>query len=143
MATFENNGKPLFEFEDRGHDTPCWIWKKSKLTPNGYAKVWHNGKKMYAHRWLYEMLNGPIPPNMEMDHLCRQRDCVRPNHVEPVTKFVNIHRGAAPKIRNEQLREIVDLRAYGFSGPEIGAFYSCHKTAVYQAERRAKGIACH
>jgi hypothetical protein len=143
MANFRNNGLPLYEFEIRGYATPCWTWKKSKLTPNGYAKLWHDGRKVYAHRWLYEMHNGTIEAGLELDHLCRNRDCVRPDHLEAVSKFINIHRGAAPKIRNEHLHEIVDLRAYGFSGTEVGKFYGTHKTAVYQAQRRAKGLACH
>jgi hypothetical protein len=53
-----------------------------------------------AHRWSYEALVGPIPPGLEIDHLCRVRNCVNPSHLEPVTKAVNILRGESMSARH-------------------------------------------
>lgn len=49
-----------------------------------------------AHRLVYELLVGPIPDGLQLDHLCRNRGCVRPDHLEPVTRRTNILRGTGP-----------------------------------------------
>lgn len=70
----------------------CWEWTASK-TPLGYGKMQVSGKMQYAHRIVYELLVGPIPEGLELDHLCRNRGCVRPDHLEPVTHTENVRRG--------------------------------------------------
>ena len=51
------------------------------------------GKHFLAHRMIYELLVGPIPDGLEIDHLCRNRGCVNPGHMEPVTHRENLMRG--------------------------------------------------
>lgn len=69
----------------------CWIWQ-GQLT-NGYGRVKISGRKKSAHRVLWEKANGrPVPPGLQMDHLCRVTECVNPDHVEPVTSQENIRR---------------------------------------------------
>lgn len=70
----------------------CWIWKHAINRPNGYGIVWDGIKTRKAHRVLYEMFVGPIPPGKELDHLCRVRHCVNPKHLEPVTRRENLRR---------------------------------------------------
>ena len=70
----------------------CWIWLGS--TSAGYGRVWTEGKAVYAPRWLYETLVGPIPDGLQPDHLCRVRLCVFSGHLEPVTNRENILRGS-------------------------------------------------
>lgn len=88
---------PLYERADRGFRTPCWICNRAKR--RGYARMSVNGRPNVAvHRYLYERANGPVPVGLELDHLCRQRDCVNPEHLQPVTTAVNSRRGRQAKL---------------------------------------------
>lgn len=78
------------EVEDRGHDTPCWIWQGT-LVSTGYG--WW--RRRYAHRVAYEREHGAIPPGMQIDHLCSVKPCVRPDHLEAVTAGENMRRAYA------------------------------------------------
>jgi len=66
-------------------DSGCWIWQRH-LTLDGYGLKRFEGVKMGAHRAYYLIFMGPIPDGMELDHLCRRRACVNPDHLEPVTR---------------------------------------------------------
>lgn len=75
-------------------DSGCWEWTAA-MFPNGYGCIAQNGKPRKAHRIVYEFLVGPIPPGLHIDHLCRNRRCVNPEHLEPVTPRENNRRAAA------------------------------------------------
>lgn len=66
----------------------CWIWQASG-NGLGYGIVMIAGRTKLAHRVSYRHHVGPIPDGMEIDHLCRNRGCVNPDHLEPVTHRVN------------------------------------------------------
>jgi HNH endonuclease len=71
----------------------CLIWL-GPLNKGGYGSVHYPGQtKMNAHRAAYLIARGPIPPKLEPDHLCRLRCCIEPNHLELVTRSVNLKRG--------------------------------------------------
>jgi hypothetical protein len=70
----------------------CWVWTGA-TEHNGYARFWLDGKMRYAHRVAYEWFRGPIPAGLDLDHLCRVRNCVNPYHLEAVTRQVNLLRG--------------------------------------------------
>ena len=70
----------------------CWLWQ-SHLNHLGYAYYWHLGKSRSAHRLAYESLVVHIPSDKESDHLCHQRSCINPFHLEIVTHQVNASRG--------------------------------------------------
>lgn len=74
----------------------CWEWTGAH-DPKGYGCIDIDDKKPKAHRLVYEILVGPVPEGLELDHLCRNKGCVRPKHLDPVTHAVNMER-AAPYI---------------------------------------------
>lgn len=84
-----------YSIEDRGYESPCWIWTHSK-SKSGYGIFQITRKEFIesvAHRAAYILLVGKIPDGVELDHRCRQRDCVNPEHLELVTHQVNVLRG--------------------------------------------------
>lgn len=70
----------------------CWLWAGA-LDGKGYSLMYAQGKNRRAHRVSYEQQKGPIPDGLEIDHLCRTRCCVNPDHLEAVTHAENIRRG--------------------------------------------------
>lgn len=83
----------------------CWPWQGGVVW-NGYGQFWlPDRSRVYAHRWAYEHLVGPIPAELEVDHVCHSTDsscpggptclhrrCVNPRHLEVVTTLENVHR---------------------------------------------------
>ena len=88
----------LQRFDDKIDEnlaSDCWLWDGAK-TPGGYG-LFYDGKLGSAHRWSYEYTNGKVPAGMQIDHLCRVRGCVNPDHMEVVTQQENIKRGDCGK----------------------------------------------
>lgn len=92
-------------------ETGCWLWT-GNINSQGYGLILPNGsnQRLRAHRAMYELLVGPIPEGLTLDHLCHSADascvggsscqhrrCVNPAHLEPVTRGENVRRGAPPK----------------------------------------------
>lgn len=76
-------------------ETGCWEWTAS-CDHRGYGRIrvgGRAGRKVRVHRLSYEMTYGPIPEGMVIDHLCRVRRCLNPDHLEVVSGAVNILRG--------------------------------------------------
>jgi len=81
----------------------CWLWTGCMTKPagkNGYGQIRLDGRMQVAHRIAYELLVGPIPDGLDLDHLCRTRLCVNPAHLEPVTPYENLRRGESPAARH-------------------------------------------
>jgi len=72
--------------------TECWEWQKAKSSA-GYGQIRLDGKLYYTHRLMYQQEHGEIPQGMQIDHLCRNRACCNPAHLEAVTQKENILRG--------------------------------------------------
>lgn len=85
--------------------TGCWNWARS-IDDNGYGRFFGGlaGSFVMAHRWVYENHKGLIPEGLVLDHLCMNRKCVNPDHLDPVTDQVNIIRG--PRIQAARSAEL-------------------------------------
>jgi hypothetical protein len=79
----------------------CWIWT-AYTDAAGYGVFREGTLRLRAHRVAYELLIGPIPEGLVIDHLCRNTSCVNPSHLEPVTTRVNTLRGVGPAARQAQ-----------------------------------------
>jgi HNH endonuclease len=72
-------------------DAECWPYLGA-LTTKGYGQFYFDGRRHQAHRVAYERANGAIPDGLQLDHLCRNRRCCNPSHLEPVTPLENVRR---------------------------------------------------
>jgi hypothetical protein len=84
--------------------TGCWKWRKSK-SKDGYGWASLGNKTYQAHRLFYSLVKGTIPSGMVLDHLCRCRHCVNPDHMEPVTPLENLKRSVITPAGQECCRK--------------------------------------
>lgn len=78
-------------FWDKVDVGDCWLW--TAATSTGYGRFWDGERLVQAHRWAYETLVAPVPEGLDLDHMCRVRACVNPDHLQPVTRSTNLLRG--------------------------------------------------
>ncbi len=98
----------------------CWLWLGERTKPadeDGYGRIRAPQGRIVAHRFAYEEKHGPVPAGMVLDHLCRTRLCVNPDHLEPVTAYVNMMRGAGFPAR--QLAQTHCLRGHPLAGDNL------------------------
>jgi hypothetical protein len=114
---------------DTGYKTLCWIWILSKDS-KGYAQMWDKNyqKLRRGHRVFYEQAFGPT--EFQLDHLCRVRDCVNPDHLEPVTNAVNTQRGARAKLDPSVIESIFSMYADGATQRQIGDSLGVHNGTI-------------
>ena len=101
--------KPLVEIKAPDE---CWEWKGSIHKKTGYGKKQLAGKTLLAHRWIWEILQGTIPKNMVINHLCGNRSCVNPTHLEVVTQADNCRHGSGTVLTKIQAKTIKRLKPY-------------------------------
>jgi len=143
MARIRNPDNPAPRFWTKVFPTDgCWIWIGER-TGRGYGAFGLSRpirKRTAAHRWVYEEVVGPIPNGKQIDHLCRNRLCVHPGHLEAVTVRENILRGNGLPARNA--RKTHCPRGHSLSGDNLyladGSRYCriCIKTKSLARSRR-------
>jgi len=115
--------------EDRGYKTPCWVWQHY-ITPNGYGQRTVNGSSVKAHRDCYETWkNKKLPKHIKLDHLCRIRCCVNPEHLEEVSNKINSRRGIKVKLTERDAMEILDLQKV-YTHSTLAVLYDVSKSAI-------------
>lgn len=139
MGLWTNTVERIIERFVEKTDT-CWIWRGKK--DYGYGRVGMDGTHHRAHRLIYESSKGPIADGMVLDHLCRNRSCVNPDHLEQVTVKENVLRGISPVAINSQKTHC--KRGHELSGDNLyeykGLYGPCRgcKTCRREAVRRNK-----
>jgi hypothetical protein len=126
-----------YEVRDCGYLTPCWVWLNT-LDPAGYGTMHRDHKMLRAHRVYYERAKGPIPDDLPLDHLCRVRPCVNPDHLEPVTVAENTRRGLSAKITLATAREIHVRIADGEVQADIARSYGISQQVVCDIKKGRK-----
>lgn len=118
-----------YAVEDRGHDTPCWVWAGSRQL-NGYGMTSIGHRSVSAHRLFWEREHGAIPDGAQIDHMCRVKACVNPAHMELVNAAVNIRRRPATKLTKEKCARIRQLRADGLLHREIAERFGVSRQTI-------------
>jgi len=126
----------------------CWEWTAGR-NPDGYGHFRVGNTQRKAHRVVYELMIGPIPDGLDLDHLCRNRACVRPDHLEPVTRGENQRRGVPfrpPRDNNAWGRRVTHCpQGHQYPRPsEPGKKRNClvcKRERMAAARRAAKGVA--
>jgi hypothetical protein len=110
--TLEQAIQGLWAIQENG----CWLWT-GRFDRLGYGGLHCQKRYWVAHRATYTVLKGEIGEGLELDHLCRNRACVNPDHLEPVTHTENVRRGASPFV---ELRHRTTCKwGHPFSGENL------------------------
>lgn len=128
-------------------DTGCWFFK-GYIANNGYGSVAvrRGAAKLshfLPHRLMFQQFKGKIPHGLELDHLCRQRACINPAHLEAVTSRVNTLRGEGPTAQNARRthcrngHEFSMMNTYHFRRPDDRTYRACRECGRIK-NRRAR-----
>jgi hypothetical protein len=118
----------------------CWLWEAGKK-PGGYG-VYTTGtrqtkKTWNAHIYAFEFFYGPVPDGLELDHLCRIRHCVNPEHLEAVTRKINLRRGNG--FTGQKARQTACINGHPFTDANTyirtNGTRCCRRCRNYRAQR--------
>jgi HNH endonuclease len=106
----------------------CWVWPYA-INKQGYGQIQINKKRYEAHRWLYTLLKGEPPHKTELDHTCRNRACINPEHLQPVSHAENCRRGYNAKLNEEKVKSIKAMFGTKSQG-EIAKLYGVSRATI-------------
>ena len=134
LSNYRRDGLAVpFIIEDRGYETPCWIWQR-RIQVRGYAEfsVTRDSSGL-VHRYAYKVYIGPIPDGLQIDHLCKVKCCVNPAHLEPTTNAINCRRSKKTVLTWEIVDKIRQTRAdTGLSYEKIGKMFDISRWHCWQ-----------
>lgn len=114
--------------------TGCWEWR-GVLNSDGYGSIKRNGRNMKAHKYIYELAKGNVPHGLELDHLCKNKKCVNPDHLEIVNHTENMRRAKSVKLDKIKVDEIRKLLTNGLPNYKIAAIFGLTKNHVSLIKR--------
>ena len=122
--------------------TGCWLWKKP-VHPSGYAFMWDATQQRMraAHCVFYARQHGPIPEGMDLDHLCRRKNCVNPAHLEVVTHAENVRRGVSTHLTMADAHLIRELRSHGHTFSALATQFGVTKSTVFRIATNQSWVA--
>ena len=140
-----------FMLQVRKSVSGCWLWQ-GFLNHGGYGQFWTGERFIGPHRFAYMHEVGQYDQSLDLDHLCRVRHCVNPQHLEPVTRRENLKRGIQPRgnmcAAERQLKKTHCPNGHPYSGnnvyfrakPKGRICRACHRdrTRVRRAKQNAK-----
>jgi hypothetical protein len=95
--------------------TGCWVWN-GPFNYAGYARLKYQNRTLAAYRWFYERAKGKIPDGLAIDHLCCNKNCVNPDHLEAVTHAENKRRWARHKVPDDVVRYLRSVDVWSGRG---------------------------
>jgi len=99
--------KPMIKLPDS--QDGCWLWLGKVNKATGYGHKQFDGRTVLAHRWVFQLFNGWIPEDKVVNHLCSNRQCVNPKHLELTTTAGNCRHGMGSKLTAHEALEIKRL----------------------------------
>ena len=140
--TIRNPSERFFEKVEKTDS--CWIWK-GNLNPMGYGRFTVRYSYIYAHRFSYELVNGPIQEGMQIDHLCRNTSCVNPFHLDAVSAQMNNSRSTSPSARNKIKTHCKNGHIFNLQNTYINPdgdreCRECRKLSTYKSKERRNSL---
>ena len=120
----------------------CWTWKAA-CDPKGYGRFFRGRGMALAHRVSWELAHGPIPEGMDIDHICHNHGCVRPEHLRPATRQDNAQyrRGALNQGTSSGIRNVYWHKRAGKWMAQIKVDYRLVYLGLYESKEEAAAAA--